>query len=479
MSYTVSPRSSPQELSTLLVERRRAKVPSADALEIRVLWGDVCLDVIELAPPREFFVGDGSSGGTPPDFTVPGCSVARVPLVGFEGGRLVAHVPPGASAARRSNDPKAAAPTTSVTAETVLLDRESCVEVAFGAVRFSLRLGERQARCPRALVQDSDTRPLGYFALAAALSGALVASVAFFTPPLGLTEDDALERDRLYLIQQYLEASAEIEREPEHAQEGETRGGADAPQAPASGEAGKIGRRDLTTSAHRASGSEPGAEFHPAMSRAEALAEAAEFGLAGMLATGIAGTTAAWDDPGTGLVAAAGGFFGSDIGEIGGIGGLAPIGNGEGGGFRGNQIGLNSIGTCHGEECLGHFGIGGRPGVPGHIAKAPELHPGVTTVERGSLPAEIIQRIVRQSFGRFRGCYEAGLRTNPNLEGRVTARFVIARDGSVATVHSGGSDLPDPSVVACVLRAYSGLTFPSPKDGIVTVTYPLTFTPAA
>ena len=104
---------------------------------------------------------------------------------------------------------------------------------------------------------------------------------------------------------------------------------------------------------------------------------------------------------------------------------------------------------------------------------------GNTVVDGGSLPPEVIQRVVRQSFGRFRGCYEDGLRTNPTLEGRVTARFVIARDGSVATVQSGGTDLPDPRVVSCVLRAYSSLTFPSPKNGIVRVTYPLAFSPAA
>jgi outer membrane biosynthesis protein TonB len=86
---------------------------------------------------------------------------------------------------------------------------------------------------------------------------------------------------------------------------------------------------------------------------------------------------------------------------------------------------------------------------------------------------------VRQSFGRFRGCYEEGLRSNPNLEGRVTARFVIARDGSVASVQSGGSDLPDAKVVACVLRNYQALSFPSPGDGVVTVTYPLMFSPSA
>jgi outer membrane biosynthesis protein TonB len=87
--------------------------------------------------------------------------------------------------------------------------------------------------------------------------------------------------------------------------------------------------------------------------------------------------------------------------------------------------------------------------------------------------------VVRQSFGRFRGCYEDGLRSNPSLEGRVTARFVIGRDGAVSAVRSGGTDLPDERVVSCILRTYTTLSFPAPKDGIVTVSYPLLFSPAA
>jgi len=56
---------------------------------------------------------------------------------------------------------------------------------------------------------------------------------------------------------------------------------------------------------------------------------------------------------------------------------------------------------------------------------------------------------------------------------------VIGRDGAVSTVRSGGSDLPDANVVACVLRTYHSLSFPAPKDGIVTVSYPLMFSPSA
>jgi hypothetical protein len=99
-----------------------------------------------------------------------------------------------------------------------------------------------------------------------------------------------------------------------------------------------------------------------------------------------------------------------------------------------------------------------------------------TTVS-GRLPPEIIQRIVRQNAGRFRLCYENGLRGNPNLQGRVSVRFIIGRDGAVSSVGNGGSDLPDTSVVSCVTRAFYGLSFPQPEDGIVTVVYPIMFTP--
>jgi hypothetical protein len=111
----------------------------------------------------------------------------------------------------------------------------------------------------------------------------------------------------------------------------------------------------------------------------------------------------------------------------------------------------------------------------GHISTGPRI--ATTTLEHtGHLPAEVIQRVVRQNFGRFRQCYEIGLRTNPNLEGRVSVRFVIGRDGAVSNVAAGG-DVPDAQVKSCVASAFYGLSFPSPDAGIVTVTYPIMLTP--
>ena len=95
----------------------------------------------------------------------------------------------------------------------------------------------------------------------------------------------------------------------------------------------------------------------------------------------------------------------------------------------------------------------------------------------GRLPPEVIQRIVRQNFGRFRLCYENGLRNNPNLQGRVSVRFVIGRDGAISNVSNGGSDLPDSGVVSCIVRAYYGLSFPQPEGGIVTAVIPVMLSP--
>jgi Ca-activated chloride channel family protein len=107
---------------------------------------------------------------------------------------------------------------------------------------------------------------------------------------------------------------------------------------------------------------------------------------------------------------------------------------------------------------------------------APKVRMGASTVA-GRLPPEVIQRIVRQNFGRFRLCYEQGLTRNPNLSGRVSTRFVIGRDGSVSNVQNSGSDLPDSAVVSCVQSAYYGLSFPEPDGGTVTVTFPIQFEP--
>jgi hypothetical protein len=216
------------------------------------------------------------------------------------------------------------------------------------------------------------------------------------------------------------------------------------------------------------------------------MAEARNFGTIGLLnaLNAVNGPTAPWGGEqalGPDAVDKWGALFGEDIGESGGQGGLSLSGLGSGGGEHGNWIGLGGIGTC-GTNCglgqgPGGIGTGFGHGQRQHTTSGPVLR-SVPPTASGSLPPELIQRVVRQNFGRFRQCYETALHLNPNLSGRVTTRFVIDRDGSVVTAANGGSDLADSAAVQCVVSAFYGLSFPAPRDGVVRVSYPILFTPS-
>lgn len=159
--------------------------------------------------------------------------------------------------------------------------------------------------------------------------------------------------------------------------------------------------------------------------------------------------------------AGTGASFGAGHGRLSGVG--------EGGGGRGDKIG--EVATPADGFGAGMGRLSGE-----HATRVPRVRMGATSVS-GRLPPEVIQRIVRQQFGRLRLCYENGLRVSPSLAGRVSVRFVIDREGNVAGASNGGSDMPDPLVVACVVRAFSGLRFPAPEGGVVSVTYPVMFSP--
>lgn len=122
---------------------------------------------------------------------------------------------------------------------------------------------------------------------------------------------------------------------------------------------------------------------------------------------------------------------------------------------------------------LGGYGIGRLAGVSG---SGPRLRLGRLQLV-GALAPELVQRIVRQNFGRLRLCYENGLRTNPRLAGAVTLRLVIASDGATKSASLASTDLPDKAVVACVVRGLSGLAYPKPQFGEVVVLVPIELAP--
>ena len=503
------PHDAPEGSYTYTLVKSGPDVPSEEiemptaAVEVMIRWGEqTTLHVSHLTPPRPFYVGEEASKTFQCDYFIPSekLGTTRAPIVlADRGGSVnVVFLPRATGTIEIPGQPKITVQQAIDTGRT-----QPCAELS-GAHQMALPPGSKAkielegftfiistVNAGRSVAGhlNVDTHSLLYHGLSAAVHLGLLAAMAFFMPPLGSTDDGGISSDQQYLIQQYLQAAAEKEmeeKETEQVSENNADNKEGGTGTRAKGEEGSMGNPNSNAKGNRYGVQGPADNADPHIARQAALRDAAEFGMIGLLNSGAGGDpnapTAPWgrdDSLGNDPLSARGNMWGDQIGDAFGAGGLGLSGIGEGGGGRGEGIGLGSIGTIgHGAGTGTGQGFGSGHGRLGgsHRTKPPQVRMGATTVS-GRLPPEVIQRIVRQNFGRFRLCYENGLRNNPNLQGRVGVRFVIGRDGAVSNVGNGGSDLPDGGVVSCVVRAFYGLSFPQPEGGIVTVVYPIMFSP--
>jgi len=485
------------------------EVAHVASIEVMTVWDSNILHVDHLTPPRSYFVGEefGDNKKTTCDFFVPSemLGTTLAPIVVANGVNASLVILP------RSNGTVDIPGQGKVSLQDLISSgRARQSSHLSGAHEFELPAGAKARMelehsglvfevsavnagkpVPAGMFAQFEAAAYIYFALSLLLHLGTVASLAFFMPHMNGDDSEAIDRDTLLMMQHLLNAEAEREQEKKETEE-VTEANADNKEGGtgtrAKGEEGSMGNPTTKETGHKFGVQGPQDNPDPHIAKQAALREAAEFGMIGLLNTGAGGDpsapTAPWgreDSLGQDPMSARGNMWGDAIGDSFGAGGLGLSGVGEGGGGRGEGIGLGGIGTIgHGAGTGNGQGFGNGHGRLGgaHQTRAPSVRQGATQVN-GRLPAEVIQRIVRQNFGRFRLCYENGLRTNPNLSGRVSVKFVIDRSGSVATAQDGGSEIPDTAVVSCVVRGFGNLSFPQPEGGIVTVVYPIIFSPGS
>ncbi|MEQ9320671.1 MAG: AgmX/PglI C-terminal domain-containing protein [Polyangiaceae bacterium] len=475
---------------------------NSDAVAVEIRWGRNVLHVSHLDDNGSFYVGE-TDGGAKCDYFVPGdkLGTSRAPVV--RDGRVV--LLPGATGKVTTPDGReqsladaaeAATPCAELAgARELPLANGSEVVLVLGDMTFIVR-GEKRAKKTAAAFTAA---ALGGTALAYVVGSfvghaGLLAAMAAFTPPLGATSDEGITDDQRYFISQHLDDdSAQTEKDaPEEEQlASDDQPGSDGGTGTrAKNEEGVMGDQTSKETGKRWAVQGDPDNTDPHVARQRALADAADFGVIGLINGGAGaidsptapfGRDEAWGvDP----ISANGNMWGDQIGNAHGAGGLGLSGIGEGGGGFGEGIGLGTIGTIGHGAGIGDgqgFGPGGgsswgRIG-PRHKTGSPRIRMTNTEVS-GRIPPEVIQRIVRNNYGRFRACYESALRGNPNLQGRVAVSFLIGRDGTVKTA-SGGGDIPDSGVISCVTQAFYGLSFPAPEGGTVRVTYPIVLTPTS
>jgi hypothetical protein len=481
------------------------EVPHLAAIEVMVMWDTNVLHVSHLAPPRSFYVGEEQTNNVSCDYFIPSetLGTTRAPIVVARGmsaalvmlprssgyvdvpgqGRITFQDLVASGRARPSGELSGAHE------YELPAGAKARMEIEGSSIVFQVAAVNAGKPVPTGAFATFESTAMMYIGLSFLLHMGIVASLAFFMPRMSLDDSEAIDRDQVLMMQKYLDAAAEREEEEKETEQqpdanADNKEGGTGTRA--KGEEGSMGNPNTTATGHKFGVQGPQDNADPHIARQAALREAAEFGMIGLLNTGAGGDpnapTAPWgreDSLGNDPLSARGNMWGDTIGDSFGAGGLGLSGVGEGGGGRGEGIGLGNIGTIgHGAGTGTGQGFGNGHGRLGgaHQTRSPSLRQGATQVN-GRLPQEVIQRIVRQNFGRFRLCYENGLRTNPNLQGRVAIKFVIDRSGSVSTASDGGSDLPDQSVVSCVVRGFGNLSFPQPEGGIVTVVYPIIFSP--
>jgi hypothetical protein len=112
------------------------------------------------------------------------------------------------------------------------------------------------------------------------------------------------------------------------------------------------------------------------------------------------------------------------------------------------------------------------------VAPNAKVRFGKATLSDADYAEEALRDGLEKAHAAFKQCYAPGLVRRPALQGRVTVRFLIDVTGDPFDL-GGGADLPDGSVVNCVVNAVDDLVLPAPKHGPVSVSQPIMFTPGA
>jgi len=101
----------------------------------------------------------------------------------------------------------------------------------------------------------------------------------------------------------------------------------------------------------------------------------------------------------------------------------------------------------------------------------------------GALDKSLIDDVVREGMPEIRSCYQSALAVDPDLEGKIVVKFVIAASGEVSRSEITDDEITDDEIGAedvtdCILDHVDGFVFPPPVgNGIVIVRYPFLFTP--
>lgn len=168
-----------------------------------------------------------------------------------------------------------------------------------------------------------------------------------------------------------------------------------------------------------------------------------------------------------------------------GSGDIIQIGAGPGLGFRGDGEGGPGVDGPGRIRSLGEIDTGGPgPNVAASLGDPPPkrkvavMDNGPLNQNGGCSPANIRSVVLRRAAA-IRACYERALQVRPTIGGKLTARWTIIADGSVANASAIIDSVGDGGVTRCVLDWVRRMKFEPPAGGMCVVQWPFVFSSGA
>ena len=93
----------------------------------------------------------------------------------------------------------------------------------------------------------------------------------------------------------------------------------------------------------------------------------------------------------------------------------------------------------------------------------------------GKLDQQLIKEAIQPHMGEVKFCFAREQATHPELAGRVVVKFTIGDGGNVSASDVESSSVDSAAVERCVVAAVKRWSFPPPRGGSVTVTWPFKF----
>lgn len=417
-------------------------------VEVTMLWGGSVMGVRRLSDGGVVSIGEASGN----DFQV---SHPSIPAPSFE---LVKLAKDGATIQlAQGMELTVDKQKSEATSHRLALGESATVTV--GPVEFVVQYSRRYGAIDLGLFQSLDFFYSKVFGLALIFQATLIAAMVL-TPTFERDDDDDLFKNPNQF-------EALILKKPEEKKEKEDLSGKQG--ARHKDEEGKFGKKDKPPEDKVAS--KKGA---PKVDR-DKREEDRKLAMDALAALGLSGPAGAVSNVlgpgglGSGINESLGGLRGASMGDAGGAGGLGSRGTGAGGG--GDSLGIGGLGSGTGR------GSGGQGGIDlgGRGKGMTRIQPG-RVISQGSLSREEIDRVVRRHLNQIRYCYEKELAKDPNLDGKITANWIIAGTGRVSTASIPENTMGNAAVGSCVQRIIQRMTFPKPRGGgQVIVTYPFVF----